>query len=76
MPAVNERVRYVSPYRYGEFDATITAVNPDGTVAIAVYIDGLATGRRDGRDLAEPVVTLRSVSYGAHGLARPVQGQG
>lgn len=71
---MNERVRYVSPYRYGEFDATIVKVNDDGTVGVAVFIDGLATGQRYGRDLAEPVVTLRSVSYGPQGLARPLVG--
>lgn len=70
LPAVNERVAYVSPYRTGTYDAVITAVNADGTVAIDVFMP-VAVGRRRGRDLDEPVVHLRAVSYGARGLARP-----
>jgi hypothetical protein len=72
MPSINERVKYVSPYRTGTYDAVVTAVNPDGTVAIDVYMP-VAVGRRYAMDL-EPVVRLRGVSYGPEGLARPLVG--
>ncbi len=70
-PAVNERVDYVSPYRTGTYDAVVRAVNADGTVALDVYLPGAAVGRRGGAELGEPVVHLRSVSYGPGGSARP-----
>ncbi len=67
-PKVNEEVIYHSPYRTGAYHAVISAVNPDGTVALKVYLPG-AKGRW--RMDEEPAVTLRSVTYGPEGRARP-----
>lgn len=72
-PAVNERVEYWSPFSGGPYDAVIRKVNEDGTVAIDVYLPGISVGRRNGADLGEPVVHLRSISYGVDGLARPLE---
>lgn len=66
-PRVNERVDYHSPFRIGIFDAVVIAVNPDGTVALDVYLPGAAGPRFD----TEPAVRLRAVSYGPKGRARP-----
>lgn len=44
------------------------AVNPDGTVRIDVYLPGASCSRKH---LMEPAITLRSVSYGPGGRARP-----
>ena len=68
--AVNERVAYVAFHRVGEYEAVVRRVNPDGTVALDVYMPGLATSRRG--DL-EPVIHLRAVSYGPEGRARPLE---
>lgn len=68
-PALNELIDYHSPYRIGVFDAVIRAINPDGTVAIDIYLPGAAALER--RLYDEPAVRLRSVSYGPQGLARP-----
>jgi hypothetical protein len=72
--AINERVAYVSPYRTGTYDAVVTAVNADSTVAVDVYLSGIAIGRRDDRDLDEPVIRLRAVTYGSQGSAQPLKG--
>lgn len=68
-PKINEWVDYHSPYRTGVYAAVIRKINPDGTVAIDVYLPGLAVSRRK-MDL-DPVMHLRAVSYGPQGLARP-----
>ena len=70
--AVNERVAYVSPYRAGTYEAVVRALNPDGTVALDVYLPGAAIGRKNGRELDKPAVRLRAVSYGPEGRARPL----
>jgi len=62
---VKERVDYHSPYRIGVFEAMITAVNKDGTVALDVYLPGASVAR------LEAAVHLRSVTYGPEGRARP-----
>ena len=67
-PKVNEEVWYHSPYRTGVYPATILRVNPDATVALKVYLPG-AKGRWKIDE--EPAITLRAVSYGPEGLARP-----
>jgi hypothetical protein len=69
-PKVNEEVVYVSPFRTGAYDAVVTRVNADGTVALNVFLPGAMTGSRK-FDL-EPAVHLRSVSYGPEGRARPI----
>lgn len=66
-PAKGEQVDYHSPFRTGVYDATVIRVNDDGTVAVAVTMPGSAS-RRAG---AAPAVTLRSVTYGPEGRARP-----
>ncbi len=67
-PAINELVDYHSPYRTGIFDGKIIGINPDGTVRLQVFLPGAAVGRTL---YEEPAVTLRSVSYGPEGRARP-----
>ena len=67
-PKVNEEVLYVSPFRTGIYDAVVCRVNADGTVALKVYLPG-AAGRW--KIDQEPAITLRSVSYGPEGRARP-----
>jgi hypothetical protein len=67
-PKVNEEVVYHSPYRTGAYHAVVSRVNADGTVALKVYLPG-AKGRWKIDE--EPAITLRSVSYGPQGLARP-----
>jgi len=68
-PKVNEEVWYHSPYRTGVYDAVVRKVWPDGNVTIDVYLPGAGTSRHK-MDI-EPAITLRSVSYGAEGRARP-----
>ncbi len=67
-PEVNEEVWYHSPFRTGVYPAVVCRVNPDRTVALKVYLQG-AAGRWKMDE--EPAVTLRSVSYGPEGRARP-----
>jgi hypothetical protein len=67
-PKVNEEVWYHSPFRTGVYPAVIMRVNPDATVALKVYLPG-AKGRWKIDE--EPAITLRAVSYGPEGLARP-----
>ena len=69
-PHVGERVKYHSPFRTGVFDGVVTAVNPDGTVALNIYLPGACTSRRH-QDV-EPSARVRSVSYGPEGRARPL----
>jgi hypothetical protein len=66
---VGEVVDYVSPFRTGEYEGVVTAVNADGTVALDVYLPGAATVR--GREAA---LSLRAVSYGPVGRARSKSG--
>jgi hypothetical protein len=73
-PAINEHVDYHSPYRTGVFDAIVRAINPDGTVAVDIYLPGAAA--MDRRIYDEPAVRLRSVSYGPNGRARPRRDRG
>jgi hypothetical protein len=67
-PKVNEEVWYHSPFRTGVFPGRVVRKNPDGTVMLKVYLPG-AAGRWKMDE--EPAVTLRSVTYGPDGRARP-----
>ena len=67
-PKVNEEVWYHSPFRTGVYLGVVVRVNPDRTVALKVYLPGIA-GRWKMDE--EPAVTLRSVTYGPDGRARP-----
>jgi hypothetical protein len=67
-PKINEEVWYHSPFRTGVYPARVARVNADGTVALKVYLPG-AAGRWKMDE--EPAVTLRSVTYGPEGRARP-----
>jgi len=63
-PKVGDRCIYRSPFRTGDFDAIITRVNEDGTVAVRVHIPGLSVSRRG--DMSDSVA-LRAVSFGPDG---------
>lgn len=67
-PRVNEWVDYVSPFRTGTYDAIVRGVNPDGTVRLEVFLPGAAVSKYKPM---EPAITLRSVTYGPEGRARP-----
>lgn len=63
MPAINERVEYWSPFSGGPYPAIVTKINEDGTVALALV---------GNENVADPILTLRSVPYGIGQQARPV----
>lgn len=71
---IGDAIKYHSPYRTGVYDGTITALNGDGTVAIAVEIPSMAKPKRKSKhyNMMDDMIELRSVTYGPNGLARPI----
>ena len=78
---IGDPIKYHSPYRTGIYNGTITAINDDGTVAIAVEIPSMAKARwipvwkgitKAPTPYNTDAINLRSVTYGPNGLARPI----
>jgi hypothetical protein len=65
MPSIGDPVKYHSPYSHDVYDARITRINDDGTVALAVQFPN-TSGMRE-----NDFINLRSVSYGPDGRAKP-----